>query len=489
MKFIIKPWFLILLVVTLVIIIVFLIPVEKRQYGLSEDGLTTDYSGLIPQKIAAIEKASNRQQLVEIIKEANMNGKKVSIAGVQHSQGGHTYYKDGIVIDMKSFNKILKIDKKNKQVRVEAGAVISDIQKAVVKEGLAMQVSQSLPIFSIGGSLSVNGHGRDIRYGSMASTVDKMTIITPTGQLKKLTKKEHAEQMALILGGYGLFGVIVDVTLNLTNDEIYKYESKELQVSDYESYLKNVLSQPEIAMHYARLSVDRKHFLQDMYAMNYYKTGEKPTTDKLKEESLIHLSKWGLDLGRQGGASETLFWNVQKKLFATQSGNEITRNNAMRSESTFMEYTKSGSVEVLQEFFIPIDDFNEFIDDLKKWLPADDADEVVKLHNITLRILLEDKATKMNYAREPMIAFVLLIQHPTSEKGIDEAKTYIQKWTDTALNHNGTYYLPYYPYQTIEQFKKAYPQAQQLKMLKDEVDPNHILINNFYENYLQKVDE
>lgn len=489
MKFIFKPWFIILLVLALAVTIVFLIPVEKREYGLSQDSLTTDYTGLMPQKIAAIEKAENRQQLVEIIKEANKSGKKISIAGVQHSQGGHTYYKDGIVIDMKSFNKILEIDEEKKQVTVEAGALISDIQQAIVKKGLAMRVSQSLPIFSVGGSLSVNGHGRDIRYGSMASTVAEMTVITPTGQLKKLIKTDDAEEMTTILGGYGLFGVIVDVTFDLVDDEIYKYESEELQVADYEVYLKNVLANPEIPMHYARLGVDRKNFLQDMYVMNYYKTGKKPTDGKLKEESLVHLSKWGLDLGRQGGASETFFWNLQKKLFATQSGNEITRNNAMRSESAFMEYTKPGSVEVLQEVFIPIDEFNEFVDDLKKWLPKDDAEETVKLHNITLRILSEDESTKLNYAREPMIAFVLLIQHPTSEKGIQEATSYIREWTDTALNHQGTYYLPYYPYQTLEQFKQAYPQASELNKLKKEVDPNEVLMNNFYENYLQKVAE
>ncbi|MBQ0140974.1 MAG: FAD-binding oxidoreductase [Kurthia sp.] len=137
--------------------------------------------------------------------------------------GGYTYYKDAIVLDMNSFNKILAIDEKKKEVTVEAGATISAIQQAIAKKGLAMKVSQSLLFFSVGGSLSVNGHGRDIRHGSMASTVSKMTVITPTGELKTLEKNNKAqhEQMKTILGGYGLFGVIVEVTFELVDDEVY----------------------------------------------------------------------------------------------------------------------------------------------------------------------------------------------------------------------------------------------------------------------------
>lgn len=482
-----KPWILAILVIVIAVSAFFIIPVEKRQYGLSDTAMTTDYTGLLPEKIETIHEANSRKQLVSIVQQANKDGKKISIAGVQHSQGGHTYYKDGIVIDMKPFNKIINIDEKKKTVTVEAGALVSDIQQAVTKKGLALKVSQSLPIFSIGGSLSVNGHGRDIRNGSMASTVQKMTVITPTGTLKTLTTKENQREMSYYLGGYGLFGIIVDVTLSLTDNEVYAYEPEEIAVSSYETYLKNVLEDDSIAMHYARLSVEPEHFLNEMYVMNYKKTGRVAKNAALKEESQIRLSKLGLDLGRQGGKAETLFWNMQKNIFLKKDGKTITRNNAMRSESTFMEYTKKGSVEVLQEFFIPIDEYEEFVAHLKTWLPKDDKHDEVKLHNITLRILSKDESTQLNYAREPMIAFVLLIQHPSSETGINEAKMYIQKWTNTALAHGGTYYLPYYPYQTTEQFEAAYPQAKHVLDYKLKQDPNEVFVNHFYDNYLRKV--
>lgn len=94
-----KPWFLGLFVIIFAIGIAWNIPLEKRKYGLLQGGMMTDYTGLLPERIDRIEHIRDRDELQRIIKEANPNGSHISIAGLQHSQGGHTYYKDGIVLE------------------------------------------------------------------------------------------------------------------------------------------------------------------------------------------------------------------------------------------------------------------------------------------------------------------------------------------------------------------------------------------------------
>jgi hypothetical protein len=37
------------------------------------------------------------KQIVDILKKAKQDHLKVSISGKRHSQGGHTYYPDGVV--------------------------------------------------------------------------------------------------------------------------------------------------------------------------------------------------------------------------------------------------------------------------------------------------------------------------------------------------------------------------------------------------------
>ena len=484
MKRIVKsPWILCFLVLIIVILVAFNIPIEKRKYGLAQSGMTTDYTGLLPEHVDRVVKATNRTDLQNIVKQANLEGKHISIAGLQHSQGGHTYYKDGIVIDMRTFNKVIEVNEQEKTVRVEAGASWEDVQKAVQPYGLALKVTQSQSIFTIGGSLSVNAHGRDIRFGPMADMVKEITLLTPKGDIKTIRKNDAL--MGYVLGGYGLFGVILDVTLDLTDNELYTIHTNKMKTNEYESYFKDVLNNPKVAMHYARVSVAPSSFLDEMYAIDYYKTGKYDQKTKLKEESLVHLTKYSLDMGRQGGFLEDLFWNTQNLYMKQIENSQITRNNVMRSESTFMEFTKPGKVEVLQEFFVPVGEYGEYMKDLKQFLPANDADDDFKIHNITIRYAAKDKTTSLNYAKKDMLGLVILIQHGLQEDDVQNAKKMIQKWTDITLTHGGTYYLPYYPNQTKEQFKESYTNWKDFKDEKQKLDPNEVFVNNFYQNYLK----
>lgn len=478
-----NPVILGLIVCVFMIGVILNIPIEKRKYGLSQNNMATDYTGLLPEKIAGIVKAGDRKQLQKIVKEANQKGQHISIAGLQHSQGGHTYYKDSVVLDMKTFNRILTIDEKNKTVTVESGATWEDVQEAVQPYGLALKVTQSQSIFTIGGSLSVNAHGRDIRFGPMAGTVKEMTILTPTGEIKSLTRNDSDEWMRYMLGGYGLFGVILDVTLELTDNEIYSIHTQQLAADEYEEYFANLLANDDTAMHYARLSVAPKTFLDEMYVIDYKTTGQQDRQTPLKSEHGERIGKLAMELGRQGGRFEDFFWESQKSLISSLDGDRITRNNVMRGNSDFMEFTNPGRVEVLQEFFIPVEQYEEYISDLKGILPADDQKEDFKIHNITVRYAAKDIYTSLNYADEDMLGLVVLLQHGLKEEEIRNAEDVIRKWTDLTMKHGGVYYLPYYHYQTKEQFRKAYPEWENFRAEKVKRDPHGVFQNIFYDYY------
>ena len=75
--------------------------------------------------------------------------------------------------------------------------------------------------------------------------------------------------MKYVFGGYGLFGVISDVTLELTKNDVYTIHTEELKTDEYESYFNNLLDHHNTAMHYARVSVAPSSFLEEMYVINY----------------------------------------------------------------------------------------------------------------------------------------------------------------------------------------------------------------------------
>lgn len=447
-----------------------------------KDGMIDDVGHLLPTKIDRIVKGKEVEQLKKLVIDANNQNKTVSIAGERHSQGGHTYYKDGVVIDLKTFNKVKKVDPNKKTVVVQSGATWGDIQEAINPYNLALKVTQSQEIFSVGGSLSVNAHGRDIRNHSLASTVNWFTLLQPDGNIIKVSRTENSELFPFVLGGYGLFGIILEVELQLTDNELYRIETSTMDYDEYPAYFhKKVLGNNDAKMHIGRISVAPESFLHKVYAINYMETSREMSNSdkKLKEDGAAFFPKLALGMSRTSDKGKNIFWDLQYYFIDSLDGNYETRNNVMRSESKFMEFEDRQDTQVLQEFFVPVDEFVSYIDEVRDYLQYEDLNVL----NITIRYVEKDDETVMNYAKEDMFALVVLIQHGRDKSSIQDAKDVIRKWTDITIKHQGTYYLPYYPYQSKQQMKLAYPRTNEFFEKKRAFDPNGVFMNTFYKNY------
>jgi decaprenylphospho-beta-D-ribofuranose 2-oxidase len=445
--------------------------------------LITDYSRLHPVKVERVVPGREERQLIDLLQEAKAKHLTVSIAGQRHSQGGHTYYKDGIVVDMTAFNQILSVDPQTKKIRVQAGATWKDVQDAVNPYGLSVKTMQSQNIFTVGGSISINAHGRDIRNGSLIKSVESFRLLAADGRILQVSRTENADLFPLALGGYGLFGIILDVTLTLTEDEVYRVATEETSVGAYADYFQSkVRADPDIHMHIARISVAPDGYLSDMYAINYRVDKSLPLTahNALKtREDWVVPTKLLFNLNRISDWGKNALWSLQKTYFAKQRNTVISRNNAMRSESEFMDYHEAGKNDLLQEYFIPTGELAGFVEDLKSVLPR----EKLNLLNITVRYVNRDQEASLSYAREDMFALVCLFNVPLSDEGQAETRQGIRHLIDKVILHRGTYYLPYAGYPTLEQFRAAYPEYQAFFRKKDEYDPGRLFMNYFYEAY------
>ena len=445
--------------------------------------MMSDVGKLLPTKIKRVESATDEHSLIKLVQDAKVSGEKISIAGMQHSQGGQTYYPNGTMLDMKGYNKILEFDAEKKRIRVQGGVTWNDIQKKINPYGLAVQVMQSQNIFTVGGSLSVNVHGRDIRHEALIDTVDSFRLLMADGTVRNVSREENAELFPYVIGGYGLFGVILDVTLKLTDDELYEMHTRMIDYKEYASYFKEKVKRDEnVRMHLARISVAPNSFLKEMYVTDYtlaQNQNMREEYSELKEENIIAAPKFLLGLSRYSDWGKNTFWDIQRGYFERTDGKYETRNNVMRSDSAFMEYENPNRTEVLQEYFVPIDAFAEYIDDLRKAL----NEEEFNLLNITIRYVEKNENAVLSYAKDDMFALVLLINQGRSESEIKKTEDVIRKMIDITLKHNGSYYLPYYSYPTKEQLKRAYPRIEEFLKKKKEVDSEERFVNLFYREY------
>ena len=440
-----------------------------------------DVTGLNPTTVFEIVSPTTVTEIQETVQRAIREHKHISIAGKRHSQGGQTAAPDAILIDMTRFNQIIYLDREAKVIRVESGATWEQVQDYANQYGLAVEVQQASNIFTIGGSIGVNCHGRDPNFGSLIQTVRGFRLVTADGNILHVSRDEHRELFSLVIGGYGLFGVVLDVDLQLTDNAVYEKHQDSVEYRDYPRYFEqHVRGHPEIGLHYAWASVRRKDFLQHFAAFSFVRTDQRPPgVFNLQHETHIWRNQIGLAMSRRSKLGKDFRWYLQETFADRPDTHIISRNNAMRPEVAFLAYHSSADSDILQEYFVPVAHFVPFMDRLRHVLLEQD----VNLLSATVRFVRRDQEAFLPYAREDSFALVLYINQKLSQSGRVKAQRWTRELVDAVLAESGTYYLPYQRYPTQEQIRRAYPKLETFFELKRTYDPAETFFSSFYDYY------
>src|SRR5262245_36237574 len=156
--------------------------------------------------------AAAEAQLVALVNRARRERLRISIAGARHSMGGHTISRGGVVIDMTGFRR-MALTRDSTRVIVRAGTLWAEVIPFLDRTGRSLAVMQSNNSVTVGGSLSANVHGWQHNHAPIASTVYSFRLLTADGRIVRCSRVENRELFTLVLGGYGLFGVILDAEL------------------------------------------------------------------------------------------------------------------------------------------------------------------------------------------------------------------------------------------------------------------------------------
>ncbi|WP_163102491.1 FAD-binding protein [Peribacillus alkalitolerans] len=477
---------------TLFILVITFLYLSTMWFVLARDNETIkdplviqDVSRLHPVRVKEVIGGKEESVLVEALQVAQKEKLKVSISGAKHTQGGHTYYKDALVLDMTGYNKILDLNQEKKTIRVQSGTTWKDIQEYINPYGLSIKVMQSSNIFTVGGSLSANAHGRDIVYGPIINTVNSFRLLMADGTILNVSRNENAELFKSVIGGYGLFGVILDVDLQLTDDELYRLEYQNVSYEKYPSHILHLLETKDYKMHIARLSTAKSSFLKEMYTMDYKSINESngetlQDYSDLKNEKNVARNKFLFGLSRHSEWGRERIWDVQSLLYKDGSYDLISRNNAMRPEIKFLEYESTKDTDLLQEYFIPVEQFPRFVDEMREIVVRND----INLFNVSVRYVKENHDTILSYAIDDSISLALYINQGFSKKEREKVRMATQDMVDAAHELGGTYYLAYQEYPSRVQMEKVYPNKDQFYQLKQKYDPEERFYNYFYERYI-----
>jgi len=191
-------------------------PEETRPYEC--DGLTLYRA--IP---AAVAIPDSEAQVVAILKRCHEARVPVVARGAGTSlSGGAMPDRDGVVLSMAKFKRILAVDPLARTAVVQPGVRNASISEAAAPHGLFYAPDPSSQITcTIGGNVAENAGGvHCLKYGLTVHNVQRVRGVLITGEIVELgggaLDWPGYDLLALVNGSEGLLAVITEITVKLT---------------------------------------------------------------------------------------------------------------------------------------------------------------------------------------------------------------------------------------------------------------------------------
>jgi FAD/FMN-containing dehydrogenase len=427
-----------------------------------------------------VERIATPRSIEEVRRVVGTYDGPISIGGGRFSMGGQIGTDDTLFLDLRELDDVLELDPAAKTVRVEAGITWRKLIEALDPHDLSVQIMQSYANFTVGGTLSVNAHGRYMGLGPVVHSVRSLDLVLADGSLVHASRDENADLFHSAIGGYGGLGVIVAVELSLADNVKLKRTVKRMPFADFEAYFQQeVLTDPDVVMFNADLYPPA---YDDLVAILFSETDDPVTVpDRLQQG---------------GGSTATdrlMYWWVSEGPLGKQARSEVIDRMRLASEPVVFRNheasydvagldpgSRASSTYVLQEYFIPLRNLSTFTPKMAKIF----TDHEVNVVNVSIRHATADPDTLLTWAPEECFAFVIYYKMGTSPDAWAATETWTRAMADAILEEEGTWYLPYQIHATPEQFRRGYPRHAEFAALKERVDPDHTFRNRLWDRYL-----
>jgi FAD/FMN-containing dehydrogenase len=449
---------------------------DSHYQGRLQEPVVNDITQLNPVRVDRVVTPKSIDDIVTAIRTSTG---PISIGGGHFSMGGQTAKEGSLHLDMRQYDKVVAFSPDKCEITVESGITWHKIQQHIDPHDLSVKIMQTYSNFTVGGSLSVNVHGRYIGHGPLISSVKSIRLVLADGSQVEASPKKNPELFYAAIGGYGGIGVITEATLMLDKNEKVERKTSTMKVAQYRNYFaESIRDNRQVVFHNADIYPPAFENVRDV---SWYVTDKPPTI----EERLIP-------------ADRTYFWLPKLAAFASSSSfgkwfrehalepmyysfDRVVRRNweASYDVRELGEGDRSKKTYVLQEYFIPVDHFDRFVPKMRAVFQAHDVDVL----NVSVRHALPDPGSYLAWAREEVFAFVVYYCQGTTEQDKRKVGQWTREMTDAIVSEGGTYYLPYQPHATIEQFRRAYPHAEKFFAVKRKVDPQNRFQNKLWEKY------
>ncbi|HMH25535.1 MAG TPA: FAD-binding oxidoreductase, partial [Gemmatimonadaceae bacterium] len=123
------------------------------------------------------------EEVIEVLRQATADRKAVTCAGAQTSTTGASITDDGVLLSLRSMDRISAVDEITRTMKVGPGALVGDIKRAAAAVGLLFAPDPTSEEEStIGGAIACNASGaRTYKYGATRRHVKALKVVMANG--------------------------------------------------------------------------------------------------------------------------------------------------------------------------------------------------------------------------------------------------------------------------------------------------------------------
>lgn len=451
------------------------------------------HSQLNRTRVARIEAPDSLGALQAVIRRARRDGQAVCVAGGRHAMGGQQFAAGGVLLDTSRLCRVLRFDAERAEIEVEAGiqwpALVAhtvETQRRGAQHPVGIRQKQTgADRLSVGGALAANIHGRGLRLKPFVGDVESFLLVDAEGAARSCSRRENAELFRLVAGGYGLFGVVAQVTLRLDPRRKLERLVRLAETSDLMSLFEQRLADGCLYGDF--------QFMTDPAADGFLRTGifscyrpapdDAPLPENQKElsaqewQELLYLAHadrrraFEVYAAHYLSTSGQLYWSDTHQLSVYLDGYHRALDQRLGARAR-------GS-EMITEVYVPRRRLAKLMETAREDFRANRSELIYG----TVRLIEQDDESFLAWAREPYACIVFNLHVTHDAAGIAQAQAGFRRLIDRALQFGGSYYLTYHRWATRRQVTACYPQLPEFLQLKRRYDPSEVFQSDWYRYY------
>ena len=460
--------------------------------GATDEVIVNDiHSQLNSARVLRVLEPRSLEDVQNIVRSAQKDGKAISIAGGRHAMGGQQFGTDTLLIDVRKLSRVIHLDQSRGVLEVEAGiewpGLIDGylaLQTNQAKQWGIAQKQTGADRITLSGTIAANAHGRGLKMKPFISDVESFVLVDAAGTAHICSRTENLELFKLVHGGYGLFGVVTSVKLRLIPrtkvERIVEIRSTDDLISAFDRRIADGFQHGDFQFSIERESDDFLH----KGVFSCYRP--VPSDTPVRKNKQLSDENWRQLL--------LLAHTDPKKAFQTYADYYLSTNGQVYWSDTHQlsiypdNYHREidaklhapyPATEIITEIDVPKPALRSFFDEVRDDFRTNKVDLIYG----TVRLIERDDESFLPWAKQPYACVIFNLHTVHSPEGLQRSADAFRRLIDMSVKRNGNYYLTYHRDARREEIEHCYPQFAEFLRRKKQYDPQERFQSDWYRFY------